>query len=73
MYILTDNMLQAGRSRGCIPDEVIGFFNLPKPSRRTMFLGSTKGRPARKIDNLTENVGASTSHNHMGFHGLLQG
>jgi hypothetical protein len=35
-----------------------------------------KGRPARQADNLTadylENVGASTSHNPMGFHGLLQ-
>jgi hypothetical protein len=40
-----------------------------------------KGRPARKADNLAaiceptvrENVGASTSHNPMGLHGLLQG
>jgi hypothetical protein len=40
-----------------------------------------KGRPARKVDNLTaicepmsrENVGTSTSHNPMGLHGLLQG
>jgi hypothetical protein len=38
------------------------------------------GRPALKADNLTdiwaecpENVGASTSHNPMGLHGLLQG
>jgi hypothetical protein len=52
---------------GSIPDEVIGFFNWPNPSRSTMFLGSTqplaeistrnlprgKGRPARKADNLT--------------------
>jgi hypothetical protein len=50
-----------------IPDEVIGFFNWPNPSSRTMALGSTqplsemntrslpggKGRPARKADNLT--------------------
>jgi hypothetical protein len=51
-----------------IPDEVIGFFNWPNPSRRTIVLGSTKfltemntrnlprgkGRPARKADdNLT--------------------
>jgi hypothetical protein len=57
-------MLQAGS----IPDEVIAlFFNLPKPSSRTMSLGSTqslremsirnlpggKGRPARKADTLT--------------------
>jgi hypothetical protein len=52
---------------GLIPDEVIGFFNLPNPSSRTMALGSTqpltemnirnlpggKGGPARKADNLT--------------------
>jgi hypothetical protein len=49
---------------GSIPDEVIGFFNWPNPSRRTMALGSTqsqtemsnrnlpgdKGRPACKTD-----------------------
>jgi hypothetical protein len=52
---------------GSIPDEVTGFFNWPNPSSRTMALGSTqpltemstrnlprgKGRPARKVDNLT--------------------
>jgi hypothetical protein len=52
---------------GSIPDEVIGFFNLPNPSSRTMTLGSTqpltemstrnlpggKGRPARGANNLT--------------------
>jgi hypothetical protein len=52
---------------GSITDEVIGFFNVPNPSSRTMALGSTqpltemgtrnlpggKGRPARKSDNLT--------------------
>jgi hypothetical protein len=57
-------MLQAGRSRGSIPDEVTGFFNRPNPSSRTMALGSTqpltemstrnlpgcKWRPARKAD-----------------------
>jgi hypothetical protein len=80
---------------GTIPDEVIGFFNLPNPSSRTMTLGSTqpltemstrnllggRGWPARKADNFTatceliflENMGASTSHNPMGLHGLLQG
>jgi hypothetical protein len=44
------------------------------------FPGS-KGRPARGADNLTaivsrlsrQNVGASTSHNPMGLHGLLHG
>jgi hypothetical protein len=60
-------MLQTGRSRLKSPDEVIGFFNLPNPSRSTTALGSTrpitetstgiflgdKGRPARKADNLT--------------------
>jgi hypothetical protein len=59
-------MLQAGRSRDRIPDEV-DFFNLPNPSSRIMALGSTQpltemstrnipggeGRPARKADNLT--------------------
>jgi hypothetical protein len=60
-------MLQAGRSRIRIPGEVIGFFNWPNPSSRTVALGSTqpltemstrdlpggKGRPALKADNLT--------------------
>jgi hypothetical protein len=60
-------MLQAGRSACSIPDEVIGFFNLPNPSSRTMALGSTqpltemsarklpeaKGRPARGADYFT--------------------
>jgi hypothetical protein len=59
-------MLQAGRSRDRIPDEV-NFFNLPNPSSRTMTLGSThpltemstknipggEGRPGRNADNLT--------------------
>jgi hypothetical protein len=60
-------MLQAGRSRGSIPDEVIGFLNLPEPSTRTEALGSTQlltemstrnlpgghGRPAHKTRNFT--------------------
>jgi hypothetical protein len=60
-------MLQARKVAGSIPDEVIGFFNLPNPSSRTMTLGSTqpltemstknlpggKGLPARGADNLT--------------------
>jgi hypothetical protein len=58
----------------------------PNPSSRTMALGSTqpltgiflggKGRPARKADitaDCLENVGATTSHNSVGLHGLLQG
>jgi hypothetical protein len=46
-------------------------------STRNLLVG--KGRPARKDNNLTaiceqtENVGASTSHNPMGLHGLLHG
>jgi hypothetical protein len=58
-------MLQAGRS--WVRFQVIGFFNWPNPSSRTMVLGSTqlltemrttnlprsKGRPARREDNLT--------------------
>jgi hypothetical protein len=44
-------------------------------------LPADKGLPARKADNLTaicepiflENVGVSTSHNHLGLHGLLRG
>jgi hypothetical protein len=52
---------------GSIPDEVIGFFNCPNPSSRTMALGSIqsltemstrnrsggKGRPACKADSLS--------------------
>jgi hypothetical protein len=52
---------------GSIPDEVIGFFNWPNPSSRTMALGSTQplkemstrnlpgceGRPARKANKHT--------------------
>jgi hypothetical protein len=52
---------------GSIADKVIGFFNWPNPSSRTMALGSTqpvtemssrnlpggKGRPASKANNFT--------------------
>jgi hypothetical protein len=52
---------------GSIPDEVVGLFNLPNPSSRTMALESTqpltemstrnlsggKGRPARNSDKFT--------------------
>jgi hypothetical protein len=52
---------------------------LTEMSTRNLLGG--KGRPARKADNLTaiyepivkEMWEASTSHNRMGFHGLLQG
>jgi hypothetical protein len=47
----------------------------------TRYLPGGKGRPASKTDNITsiyeqtakKNVGASTSHNPMGLHALLQG
>jgi hypothetical protein len=56
-----DSFILSRTVRGSIPDEVIGFFNLPNPSSRTMALGSTqpliflrgKERPVRKADNLT--------------------
>jgi hypothetical protein len=64
------------------------FVFLPNPSSRTMALGSTQPLTemstrilrAGKADNLTasvsrlsgQNVGASTSHNPMGLHSLLQ-
>jgi hypothetical protein len=52
---------------GSIPHQIIGIFNWPSPSSRTIVLGSTqslkemstmnlpadKGRPVRKADNLT--------------------
>jgi hypothetical protein len=63
-------MLQAGRSRGSILDEVIGFFNSPNLFSRTMALGSTqpltemstrnfpagKGRLVRKADNSPQSL-----------------
>jgi hypothetical protein len=80
---------------GSNPDEVIGFFNWPNPSSRTMALGlthpltemSTRNLPGRYRAagawgcqphrhlwaDCLKNVGASTSHNSMGLHGLLQG
>jgi hypothetical protein len=74
---------------GSIPDEVIGFFNWPNPSSRTMALGSTqpptemstenlpggKGRPTRKADNLTVICGPIVLKmwEPLRFHGLLQG
>jgi hypothetical protein len=61
-------MLQAGRSRGSIPDKIIGFFNRPNPFSRNMTLGLTQplkeigtrnlpggeGQPASKADYLTQ-------------------
>jgi hypothetical protein len=53
----------------------------PLTEMSTRNLPGGKGWPASKADNLTdirepdclENVGASTSHNPMDLHGLLQG
>jgi hypothetical protein len=53
----------------------------PPTEMSTRNLPVGKGRPARETDNLTaicepivqKNVGASTSHNLMSLHGLLQG
>jgi hypothetical protein len=38
---------------GSIPDEGIGFFNLPYPSSRTRNLPGGKGRSACEAENLT--------------------
>jgi hypothetical protein len=58
---------------GSIPDEV----TQPLTEMSTRNLPGGKGRPAHGADNFTadylENMGASTSHNRMGLHGLLQG
>jgi hypothetical protein len=53
----------------------------PLTEMSTRNIPEGKGQPARKADNLTdicepivlEDVGASTSHNPMGLHGLSQG
>jgi hypothetical protein len=71
---------------GWIPDEVSGFLNLPNPSSRTMTVGPTqlltemstrklpggKNRPP-SMSRMSENVGASTSRNPKGLHGLHRG
>jgi hypothetical protein len=78
-------MLRAGRSPVRIPDEV-EFFNLPITSSRIMALGSTqpltemstRNVPGDKklttlppsMSRMSENVGASTSRNPKGLHGL---
>jgi hypothetical protein len=78
-------MLQAGMPPVRVPDEVY-FPNLPNPSSRTMALGSTqaltemstrnlpggKKRPAPSMSRMSENVGASTSRNPKGLHGLYR-
>jgi hypothetical protein len=79
-------MLQAGRSPVPVPDEV-AFFTLPNLSSHTMALGSTrpltemstrnlsgvKRLPERRVmSRMSENVGASTSRNPKGLHGLYR-
>jgi hypothetical protein len=41
---------------GSIPDEIIGFFNLPNPSNRTMLLGSTQPLTEMSTGNLSWGV-----------------
>jgi hypothetical protein len=62
------------------PPSCITAFVLTQPltERSTRSLPGSKGQPVCNADNLTpvsclENVGASTSHNPVGLHGLLQG
>jgi hypothetical protein len=47
-----DRMLEAGRSRVRVPDEV-DFFNLPNPSSRTLALGSTQPLTEMSTRNLS--------------------
>jgi hypothetical protein len=42
---------------GSIPDEVIGFFNWPNPSSRTMAIGSTQPLTKMSTRNLPEGKG----------------
>jgi hypothetical protein len=73
-------MLQAQRLPVRIPDEA-DFFNLSNPSIRTMALGSTQHliemsqrvgltTLSPSMSRMSENVGAPTSHNPKGLHGL---
>jgi hypothetical protein len=39
---LVEDYSTSRKVAGSIPDEVIGFFNWPNPSNRTMTLGSTQ-------------------------------
>jgi hypothetical protein len=64
--ILSDDYATSRKVVSLIPNDLIGFINLPNHSSRTMALGSTqliiemstknlpggKGRPSRKADNL---------------------
>jgi hypothetical protein len=75
-------MLQAGRSPVQVPDKV-HIFNLPNPSNHTVALGSTQPLTEMStswcvglttslpsVNRMSENVGASTSRNPKGLHGL---
>jgi hypothetical protein len=82
-------MLQAGRSRVRFLMTLLDFSNLPNPGVDSaskqewvpgIFFGVKGGQCVRLITLLPsvsrlsrEDVGASTSHNPMGLHGLLQG
>jgi hypothetical protein len=39
---LVEKLCYSRKVTGSVPDEVIGFFNSPTPSNRTMALGSTQ-------------------------------
>jgi hypothetical protein len=68
--VLIDVNVTCRKDAGLFPDKVIGFFNWPNPSNRTMALGSTQPltemssknppgvmgcRPARKVNNFAAN------------------
>jgi hypothetical protein len=75
-------MLQAGSLPVQVPDDV-DVFNLPNPSSGIMALRSTQpltemstrnlpGGKNRWVSRMSENVGASTSRNSKGLHGLYR-
>jgi hypothetical protein len=80
-------MLQAGRSPVRVQDEV-NFFSIPNPSSHTVAMGSTQpltelstsNLPAGKkltplppsVSRMSENMGASTSRDSKGLHGLYR-
>jgi hypothetical protein len=81
-------MLKAGRSQVRFPMRSLDISSIdiilpavssqPLTEMSTRNLPGGKGRPARKADNsttmsrLSKNVGASTSHNPVGLHDMLQ-
>jgi hypothetical protein len=56
---------------GSIPHEVIGFFNSPNPSRRTMSLGSTQTLTKLSTRNILEGKGW-TEHNDDNFTAICE-